>query len=645
MGIIADDIARVRSATDIVAVIGEHTEVKRVGRNWMARCPLHGERTPSLSVAPDKGVYYCFGCQRSGDVFTFVQEIEGLDFVGAVEMLAGRAGIHLTYTSSDEGAARSRLKRLRAAVAQARDFYHQRLLDAPDAGAARDYLRSRGYDGALVRAWKIGWAPDGWDTLARQLKLSRDDLRDSGLGYINRAGRQQDFFRGRIVFPITDERGDAVGFGGRIMPGSEGPKYLNTSSEAVTYAKNKVLYGLHEHRRQIVNAGQAVVCEGYTDVIGCAQAGLELAVASCGTALTEEHVRLLKSFSAERLVLAFDADAAGAQAAGRVYAWERRFGVEVVVADLPTGSDPGDLARTDPEALRGAVADAVPLLQFRVDRSLAGADLSSIESRARAAERAVGVVGEHPDPMVRDPHVVAIADRCQVDRDHLRRFAASGGDQPSGVGGRGAGNQRERLQGERLQDERPAAASSPDRLTPEDEALRLAIHAPEEMAGRLDATLLFDPARREAYEALRDHGDVAAAAAHASPAAARVLHRLAVDAGAAAADDVLARVARLAADRAMGSLRRTAAATADAALREECIVGVVWLKTQTEHIDDPDAFAAAGAGDGGDDAAPDVPQRSRTELLDELLGWLVGYWRSQEPATQRPLVASGTDPG
>ena len=156
MGIVADDIAKVRAATDMVAIISEHTEIKRSGRQWMARCPLHGERTPSLSVSPEKGVYYCFGCQRSGDVITFVQEIEGLDFAGAVEMLAGRAGIHLRYTSRTRARPAAGGKLLLEAVAKARDFYHQRLLDGRDAGPARNYLRSRGYDGDLVRRWKSG---------------------------------------------------------------------------------------------------------------------------------------------------------------------------------------------------------------------------------------------------------------------------------------------------------------------------------------------------------------------------------------------------------------------------------------------------------------------------------------------------------
>ena len=608
MGIVADDIARVRAATDIVAIIAEHTEIKRSGRQWMARCPLHGERTPSLSVAPDKGVYYCFGCQRSGDVITFVQEIEGLDFAGAVEMLAGRAGIQLHYTSRDESAARSRRRKLLEAVAKARDFYHQRLLDGRDAGPARHYLRSRGYDGDLVRAWKIGWAPDGWDHLAKHLRLSDEDLRDSGLGFVNRGGRQQDFFRGRILFPISDERGDPVGFGGRIMPGVDGPKYLNTSTDAKTYDKSRVLYGLHEHRREIVKAGRAVVCEGYTDVIGCAEAGIELAVATCGTALTEEHVRLLKRFSAGRLVLAFDADAAGAAAAGRVYAWERQYELEVLVADLPAGKDPGDLGRSEPEALHGAIDNALPFLQFRVDRALAGADLSTIESRARSAERAVAVVNEHPDPMVRDPHVVEIADRCHVDPDHLRRYAAGG---PSMAPARAAGGDG-------------FGAPAGERLTPEDEALQLAIHRPDEVADRLDATLFGDPVHREAFEALERTGGVVEASDRVSGPAAQLLHRLAVDPGNASVEDVLARVARLTSGRAMNDLRRMAASADDPVMRQQYSTSVAWLKSQSERLDE---------------------RNTRADTLEVLLPWLIEHGRRSEASVPGSLVASLADPG
>ncbi|MXY11452.1 MAG: DNA primase [Acidimicrobiaceae bacterium] len=604
MGIVADDIAKVRAATDIVAVISEHTEVKRSGRQWMARCPLHGERTPSLSVSPDKGVYYCFGCQRSGDVITFVQEIEGLDFAGAVEMLAARAGIQLHYTSRDESAARGRRKRLLEAVEKARDFYHQRLLDGRDAGPARHYLRSRGYDGDLVRRWKLGWAPDDWDVLARHLKLTDDDLRDSGLGFVNRAGRQQDFFRGRVLFPIDDERGEVVGFGGRIMPGADGPKYLNTSTDARTYDKSRVLYGLHEHRRQIVKEGQAVVCEGYTDVIGCAEAGIELAVATCGTALTEDHVRLLKRFSAGRLVLAFDADAAGAAAAARVYAWERQFELEVLVADLPSGQDPGDLARSDPDELRRAVSDAVPLLKFRVDRALDGADLSTIESRARAAERAVAIVNEHPDPVARDRHLMRIADTCDVNSVKLRRFASGG---PS-----------------LMRSTENSGTPADSRITPEDAALQMAIHHPEQVAGRLHATLFIEPVNREAFRALEQAGGVVEACDLVSPEAAQLLHRLAVDAGNASVEDVLARVAHLTTRRVMDSLRRTHVATNDAEVRLRCNQSHIWLQSQLERLDE---------------------RNTRDDALANLLPWLIDYGRRSEGSVSGSLVASQADPG
>ncbi len=592
MGIIADDIAKVRAATDIVAIIAEHTEIKRSGRQWMARCPLHGERTPSLSVSPEKGVYYCFGCQRSGDVITFVQEIEGLDFSAAVESLAARAGIQLHYTSRDESSVRSRRRKLLEAVAAARDFYHQRLLDSKDAGPARNYLRSRGYDGDLVRCWKLGWAPDDWDVLARRLRLSDDDLRDSGLGFVNRGGRQQDFFRGRILFPITNEKGDPVGFGGRVMPDGDGPKYLNTSTEAKVYDKSKVLYGLHDHRRQIVKEGQAVICEGYTDVIGCAEAGLEQAVATCGTALTEEHVRLLKRFSANRLVLAFDADAAGVAAASRVYAWEHKFELEVLVADLPSGKDPGDLSRSDPAALRYAVKNAVPLLQFRVDRVLAGADLSTIERRARAAERAAVLVLEHPKEVVRDEHIMEIADRCLVESAQLRRFAAAVGAGGDGVSGKAVNE-----------------AQHDDRLTPEDEALQLVIHRPDEVVGLLHGSLFGDPAHREAYEALVSEGGVVAASDQVSLSAAQLLHRLAVDPGNASVEDVLARVAQLSARRAMNNLRRLARSASDTETSRQFNASFVWIQMHSQRLDE---------------------RITRAEAVAELLPWLIEHGQSLE---------------
>ena len=593
MGIVAEDIAAVRASTDIVAVIGEHTEIKRSGRQWMARCPLHGERTPSLAVSPDKGVFHCFGCGRSGDVITFVREIENLDFPGAVEQLAKRAGITLRYTRQAESAARARRQRLLEAVAAAAEFYHRRLVSGDDAGRARGYLRSRGYGGDVIRRYRIGWAPDGWDQLARHLDLSDRDLSDAGLGFVNRSGRQQDFFRARVLFPITNDRGDPVGFGGRVLPGDEGSKYKNTSGDAAVYDKSKVLYGLHEQREEIVRAGEAVICEGYTDVIGFATAGVGRAVATCGTALTADHVKLLSRFSARRLVLAFDADAAGVAAAERVYAWEREFGLDVRVADLPAGVDPDDLAREDPAALQRAVGGAVPLVQFRVDRVLAGADMTTIEGRARAAAAAVEVVDEHPDPLVRDKYLVEVADRCRVDSATLRgvRDKESRG-RPS------PGRNADRSNIEQI------------RLTSEDEALRLLIHRPDEVAGRLDAALFGDPIRGEAYRALSEGVDLAVVGDRVGEPAARLLRRLAVeDAGEIEADDVLALVHRRAGERAMETLRRGVRGCDDPARRREYNTALTWVKTQT------DLLAERG---------------TRREAMDRLLPWLIEHSRQED---------------
>ena len=301
MGIHDEDIARTRAAVDLVAIIGEHTEIKRSGRNWMARCPIHGEKTPSLSVSPEKGVYYCFGCGASGDAITFVQEMESLDFVGAVESLAGRYGIQLRYTSAGEGQRRGRKKGLQEAVGKAVGFYHERLLSGKDSAEARAYLRSRGYDGELVRRYKIGWAPDDWDQLARHVQLSADDLRDSGLGFVNKAGRQQDAFRGRVMFPIHDERGEPVGFGGRILPGHEGPKYKNTTTEAEVYDKSKVLYGLHTHRDGIVKAGGAVAYDYRTMHRGMANVSASATRPVLQFLYAKSNYRETKNYGAESL--------------------------------------------------------------------------------------------------------------------------------------------------------------------------------------------------------------------------------------------------------------------------------------------------------------------------------------------------------
>jgi DNA primase len=510
MGIVDEDIVKVREASDIVAVVGEHLALKRVGRRWIGLCPFHGEKTPSFSVNQELGLYYCFGCQAKGDVITFVREIDHLDFAAAVESLARRSNITIRYTERGESEGRKQRGHLVDAVAAAVEWYHQRLLSADDAAKARSYLRSRGIDGETARQYQVGWAPEGWDELSRALKVPAEVMIDAGLSYKSSRGKLNDTFRGRVLFPIFDAQGDAVGFGGRILPGATGPKYKN-SPETRIYQKSKVLYGLNWHKTGIVQSGTVVVCEGYTDVIGFARAGVPTAVATCGTALTEDHVRLLKRF-ASRVVLAFDADSAGQNAAARFYEWERTYEIEVAVAALPPGADPADLASSDPAALARSVDEAVPFLGFRLERVLSAADLRTPEGRARAAEAALDVISEHPNELVRDQYLMEVADRCRIDAERLR----------SGSVRRSPGRDPVASQSQQRRDQ-------PARATPELDALRAALHEPAAVSELLDEELFADPVAASAFRALAGSQTFHEAVEGADPAAAELLQQLAVE--------------------------------------------------------------------------------------------------------------------
>ena len=424
MAIVEEDLERLRASLVLSDVVQQHLALRRVGRNWVGLCPFHAERSGSFNVRDETGRYRCFGCGAAGDVFKFVQEIEHVDFVTAVESLASKAGIQLTYTTGESGdRTRQKRRQLVDAMAKAVEWYHDRLLNGPDARAARDYLRKRGLAGDTARTFKIGWAPDEWDALCRDLGVPADVLRETGLGFTNKAGRMQDSFRGRVLFPILTENGDPVAFGGRILPGSTDPAKYKNSSETAIYAKSKTLYGLNWAKGDIVAADQVIVCEGYTDVIGFHRAGVKRAVATCGTALTEDHVRLLKRY-ASNVVLAFDADAAGQGAAQRFYEWEERYQVRVSVARFPDGKDPGELSVSDPEGLRHAVDQALPFLGFRVNRVLNSRKLRSPEDRALVAGEAMAVVNEHQNPEVRKLYAGQVATHVGIPPADLVALAA-----------------------------------------------------------------------------------------------------------------------------------------------------------------------------------------------------------------------------
>jgi DNA primase len=634
MGILDEDVAAVRAASDIVGVISQHVQLRREGQRWKGLCPFHSEKTPSFSVNANEGVWYCFGCQARGDVITFVREVEHLGFPEAVEWLAARAGITLRYSDRNEGEGRKRRARLVEIVGRALAWYHQRLLSGPDAGAARSYLRKRGVDGDVVREYQLGWAPDAWDALCRALRLEEADARDTGLGRVNQRGRLQDHFRARVLFPIHDAEGNPVSFGGRILPGTEGPgnqgKYKNTT-ETPLYSKSRVLYGLDRAKSAIVRDGTAVICEGYTDVIGFHRAGVPLAVATCGTALTDDHVALLHRFAARRLVLAFDADSAGLAAAERFYQWERQHDLEVAVADLPAGQDPADVAQSDPDRLVAAVDKATPFLRFRLDRAFAAADLTSNEGRARAAERALVAIAEHPTDLVRDQYVMDVASRCRIEPDRLRAQLERlrSGARPAAGPPRGARPRSRAIPNEPPDQphDRPGAGRGPadsgprssvappsgrggDRRPehegPAAEVLRHAIHDPEAVSRWLSGGLFDDPVQAGAYQALLESETHAAALAIAPPRVADLLARLLVEEPTSEPLDAVRRLLTEVARRRIGTLRLVGATSGDPA---QALSDLAFLNRAIDDLRDPAAAADSAdrllawlnerVGDGG----------------------------------------------
>ena len=614
MAIPDEDVAKVRAATDLAALIGEHTSLKRVGRRFVGLCPFHGEKTASFSVNAEEGLYYCFGCQASGDAITFVRAVEGCDFVEAVERLAARAGITVR-NDSDTGneATRGKRQKLYDALGAAAEFYHSYLLSHPDAGRARQYLRARGYDGEIVRRFKIGFAPSGYDAMVKALKLAPAVLLEAGLAYENSQRRLQDAFRERVLFPIFDPGNKVIALGGRVLPEEyrkmsrdPGPKYRN-SPESAIYQKRATLYGLNFSKAAISRENEAIVCEGYTDVIGFFVAGLPRAVATCGTALTEDHFRLLARF-AKRVVLCFDGDSAGRNAAARIYEWERRHELELAVAGLASGSDPGDLGRTNPEALRQAIAKAKPFLGFLVDRALAQADLQSPEGRMRAAESALGAIAEHPNELIRDQYLIELADKTRLGGEALRELlnerrllasqerehATSSSEHGSATTRTtdGASGFSQRFGEPSASPVARSPAASGHRSSPAGrDALVLAIHRPAEVAQRFSDALFVEPIEREAFQALASEVSLHEAIAHAGPDAADLLSRLAVadESGDIDIDGTFISLVRIASTRALAEVDSGARLNGQA--DEEGLVDASattrWLKEELEQLRDP----------------------------------------------------------
>ncbi len=439
------DIDRVREATDLVELVSEVTTVKRSGRSYMAICPFHQEKTPSMSLDRGRGLYHCFGCGKGGDVFQFVEETQGLDFGDALEMLARKAGVTVAkdpVSARRHGRQGAAVEALRRAV----DVYHGRLKKSSDAGPARAYLRGRGYDVSVIDEWKLGFAGIDWDTLTKELRAAGVDdkaLLDSGLSRRGRHGLF-DVFRGRLMFPIHDLRGDPVGFGGRRIEGmardvtnNPDAKYVN-SADSIVYHKANLLFGLDRARRAFSEDHPAVVVEGYTDVIAMHSAKILTAVATCGTALGDGHFDLLRRFT-DKVVLAFDSDEAGSKAALRGDELESpfRLDLDLRVAPIPEGLDPADLVQAGRQAeLIAAVTSARPLLERRIEHEVGKHDISGPEGRARALHAAAVHVRRVNDDIARREYTRFVARTVGVDladaEAAIRQRGTPGGSKSTG---------------------------------------------------------------------------------------------------------------------------------------------------------------------------------------------------------------------
>ena len=388
-----DSRDRVRDAVDFVELVSARTELRRAGpARYEGLCPFHDERTPSFGIDPVQKVYHCFGCQASGDVFTFVQETEGVDFKGALELLAERYGVELELEQEDPQAAQRRMRRERLLELLSRTaaYYERYLWESREAHRARDYLAGRGLGEEVLREFQVGFAPSAWDrvlTASRRGGFSVEELYATGLAQRSRQGGQPyDRFRARITFPLTDLRGRVLGFGARAMrdESADGgpPKYLNTADNEI-YHKGLHLYGAHLARSHAARAGEVIVCEGYTDAIALHQAGMRNAVGLMGTALTAEQLGELARM-AHTVLLALDADTSGQDAMLRASRLAAQRKIELRVVALPPGTDPADLVLRDgADAMQALVGESVPFVRFRVERALEVGDRATPEGRDR----------------------------------------------------------------------------------------------------------------------------------------------------------------------------------------------------------------------------------------------------------------------
>ena len=434
MAISEEDIAKGREASDIVSIFAERVPLKQRGRDFWCCCPFHNEKTPSCKIDPSTQLWHCFGCGEGGDVFKFIMKSDDVSFPDAVRALAQRANIDIQETGGS-GVPNSRKARLREVCEETASFYHMQLMrsKSSDAAQARSYLSGRELGGSIPKEWNLGFAP-GHGQLIRHLRskgFSQQDMVDANVAMANPSGQLRDRFFNRIMFPICDVQGACIAFGGRVIGKGE-PKYLN-SQETPIFHKSQVLYGLNKAKDAMVSTGIAIIVEGYTDVIALHESGVRNAVATLGTALTKQHIRLIGRYAQKRIIYLFDGDEAGQRAADRALefidesmtpeAGSLRTDLQAVT--LPDNLDPADfVAKRGGEALLALIEDAKPLVAYGLERRLARFDTTSAEGRAQALSEALKVLAPIKDSLLAKDYAVQLAGRLRLrEQDVLDELA------------------------------------------------------------------------------------------------------------------------------------------------------------------------------------------------------------------------------
>ena len=512
-----EDITLVRERTAIADVINEHVTLRSAGGgNLKGLCPFHDEKTPSFTVSPARNVYFCHGCGAGGDAIKFLMDADHLSFVESVERLAGRSGVQLRYKETGSAPSVPRQpagqkKRLVDAHLAAVEFYTAQLR-TPGARLAREFLAQRGFGRGAAEKFGCGFAPDGWDHLTRFLRqrgFSDSEIVTAGLGKAARSGSMIDRFRRRLMWPIRDLTNDVIGFGARrLFEDDDGPKYLNTP-ETPIYKKSHVLYGIEHAKKEIARQGRAVIVEGYTDVMACHEAGVPVAVATCGTAFGGDHIGVLRRLLmdtddiAGEIIFTFDGDAAGQKAALRAFEEDQRFVGRTFIAVSPDNMDPCDLRLAKGDlAVRDLVARREPLVDFALRQILTRFDLDTVEGRVDAMRRAAPLVAKIKDREKRPEYARKLAGDLGMDLEPVQQAV---------------------LAASRQQPAQQAAAAAPAPRAPmvdspasmvEREALKLALQEPVLSGPMFDALgpeAYLHPVHTVVREAIAEAGGTASA--------------------------------------------------------------------------------------------------------------------------------------